>query len=311
MNYFYLKVTLIISLFVFLRCENKENNKGDKESKETVTNKVIKIKGSDTEFLMVKDLAEAYMAEHPNVNIIVEGGGSNKGIEALTRHEIDICNSSKELSDEEISALVEKKIDPNPIMFSVDALAIITNYQVGVDSLSVEQVSMLFSGQVKNWKELGGDNVPVSLYGRDKSSGTRDYFLKKFLSELKPGSIKECVSNAAVLNSVINNKGGIGYVGAGFLLDSTGKPNGKIWAMPVYIDNHIAISPYQSAAVKKGEYILTRPLYQYINGTPGELIEDFILFELTKRGQDIIMKHGFFPINDYQTQINRLKGLIK
>jgi phosphate transport system substrate-binding protein len=195
-------------------------------------------------------------------------------------------------------------------MFSVDALAIITNHLVGVDSLSMQHVSDLFSGKIKNWKELGGSDVSVKLYGRNKSSGTYDYFIDKFLALKPKGNIVECETNREILDAVINNEGAVGYVGVGFLHDESGKPNGKIWAAPIYIDSQQAVSPYQSLKVKKGEYVLTRPLYQYVNGVPNELIQDFILFELTKQGQDIVMSHGFFPINDYQTQINRLKGLI-
>lgn len=270
---------------------------------------VIRIKGSDTEFLMVEHLARIYMQEHPTVKISVEGGGSNKGIKALINKEVDICNSSREILEIEINSITNKEIRPIPIIFSVDALAIITHYKVGVDSLSTLEVTKIFNGQIKNWKELGGDDIPIQLFGRDKSSGTRDYFTSKFLSADSSNSIKECSSNSNIVEFVTKTPGAIGYVGTGFLYDSSGKPNGKIWAMPVYINNHRAISPYESSLVKKGEYILTRPLYQYINGTPSPLIEDFILFELTKIGQDIIMQHGFYPINDYQKEINTLKGI--
>jgi len=296
---------LALSLFSLFSCQsNHSTSEGDHKPSAT-----IRIKGSDTEFAMVQDLADAYMSEHPDVKIIVEGGGSNKGIEALLNNETDICNSSREIKTDEINGINRKNINPMPIMFSVDALAIITNYRVGVDSLSTQQVTEIFSGKYKNWKELGGDDLPILLFGRDASSGTRNYFEEKFLSESKPGPIKECMTNLDILNSVIHNHGAVGYVGAGFLHNKNGKPNGAIWAMPIYIDNHPALSPYQSAAVKKGEYVLTRPLYQYMNGVPSQVIQDFVLFELTRRGQEIIMKHGFFPINDYQTQINRLQGL--
>lgn len=299
------KVILLVPFFI-LSCKNNNDPIDDAAKKSPNT---IRIKGSDTEYAMVKELAAAYVTEHPEVEIIVEGGGSNEGINALLNNQTDICNSSREIKAGEMTVPGGKSIKPVPVMFSVDALAIITNYKIGVDSLSMDQVTSLFSGDIKNWKELGGDDVPVHLYGRDKSSGTRDYFKEKFLSAKPAGSVKECKTNAEIVNSVIATHGAIGYVGAGFLLDSTGKPNGKIWAMPIYIDNHPSFSPYQFAAVKKGDYVLTRPLYQYMNGTPSQLIQDFVLFELTKRGQEIIMQHGFFPINDYQAQINRLKGI--
>lgn len=296
---------IIVTVALSFACDHKQEN-----DQKTSSKKKISVKGSDTEYLMVKELASAYMAAHPNVEITVEGGGSNMGILALAEQKTDICNSSRELSEEELLSIKLNSVQPVPIMFSVDALAIITNYKVGVDSLSLDHITQLFSGRIKNWKELGGENLPVLLYGRDKSSGTRDYFIKKLLPGESSSKITECVSNKAILDSVINRAGAVGYVGAGFLFDSNGKPNGRIWAMPIYIPGHAPVSPYQIAAVKKGDYILARPLYQYINGVPNETIKDFMLFELTRIGQDIVIKHGFFPINDYQTQINRLQGLI-
>jgi len=283
---------------------------GVNPTEKVIRRDTIRVKGSDTEFAMVKHLADAYMAGHLEVIILVEGGGSNKGIEALMNHKTDICNSSREISTEEVIKAMAVEVKPVPIMFSVDALAIITNYKIGIDSLSTNQISSLFKGEIKNWKDLKGPDQQVKVFGRDKSSGTHDYFNEKFLENKSNGQVNEKATNLEVLNSVINTPGAIGYVSTGFLFDSVGKPNGKIWAVPVYINNHLAVSPYQLAAVKKGDYIITRPLYQYVNGTPNQLIQDFMLFELTSKGQDIILSHGFFPINDYQTQINRLKGLL-
>ena len=116
-------------------------------------------------------------------------------------------------------------------------------------------------------------------------------------------------SNAEIVNAVQNDKAGIGYSGVGFLIDKKGKPNGSIWAMPIYIKGSRAYSPYEVNAVKNGDYVLTRPLYQYINGKPRSQIYEFIMSELTLRGQELIRMNGYFPINDYQTEINKLNGL--
>lgn len=298
-------VLLALAALTAFSCNTKKTTESDTQS----LNNTIHIKGSDTEFHMVKSLAEAYMKLHPEITIIVEGGGSNEGIRALIHHETDICNSSHQFKDEDLAMAKVNNITPNPIIFSVDAVAIITNYKLSIDSLSTTQVSQLLSGEIANWKELGGADIPVTVYGRNKASGTGDYIREKFIKEHPKSTTIELKTNEEIVEHVIKDIGGIGYVGAGFLIDSTGKPNGRIWAMPVYIDNHNAYSPYETAAVKSGDYVLTRPLYQYVNGVPGNIIEDFILFELTKQGQDIVKRFGFFPLNDNQQQINRLKGL--
>lgn len=297
-------VLLALAALTAFSCNTKKTTDTGNQS-----SNVIHIKGSDTEFHLVRSLADAYMKLHPEVTIIVEGGGSNEGIKALIHHETDICNSSHQFKDEDLAMAKTNHVSPNPIIFSVDAVAIITNYKLSIDSLSTTQVSQLLSGEIKNWKELGGADIPVTVYGRNKSSGTQDYIKEKFIKAHHTPSMVELKTNDEIVEHVIKDIGGIGYVGAGFLIDSTGKPNGKIWAMPVYIDNHNAYSPYETAAVKSGDYVLTRPLYQYVNGVPGNTVEDFILFELTKQGQDIVKRFGFFPLNDNQQQINRLKGL--
>lgn len=294
----------LAALAAFSSCNTKQT-----DTVQQTVNNVIHIKGSDTEFQMVQSLAAAYMKLHPEITIIVEGGGSNEGIRALIHHETDICNSSHQFKDEDLAMAKANHVDPNPIIFSVDAVAIITNYKLSVDSLSTTQVSQLLSGEIQNWKELGGADVPVTVYGRNKSSGTQDYIKEKFIKGNHRSTTVELKTNDEIVEHVMKDIGGIGYVGAGFLIDSTGKPNGKIWAMPIYIDHHNAYSPYETAAVKSGDYVLTRPLYQYVNGVPGNIVEDFILFELTKQGQDIVKRFGFFPLNDNQQQINRLKGL--
>jgi phosphate transport system substrate-binding protein len=300
------KPSLLLALLTItaFSCGNKKDTEV-----ESISNHTIHIKGSDTEYQLVKSLADAYMQLHPQITIIVEGGGSNEGIKALVHNTIDICNSSHQMKEEDISMAKGNKVIPNPIIFSVDAVAIITNYKLCIDSLSTTQIAHLLSGKIRNWKELGGADIAVTVYGRNKSSGTQDYIKDKFVKGTNNAHTVELKTNDEIVEHVKNDIGGIGYVGTGFLMDSTGKPNGRIWAMPIHIDNHKAYSPYETEAVKSGDYVLTRPLYQYVNGTPGSIIEDFILFELTKQGQDIVKRFGFFPLNDNQQQINRLKGL--
>lgn len=299
-----LKTTMFLALtaLVVTSCNNKP---------ETVSrnNSVIRIKGSDTEYQMVKSLAEAYGKLHPELQLVVEGGGSNEGIRAMVNGEIDICNASHQMNKKDLKAAALNHIHPNSIIFSVDAVAIITNYKLAVDSLSIEQLSQLLRGEITNWKELGAADMPVNVYGRNKSSGTQDYINEKFMKGNHNDQIQVMKTSGDIVERVMQDPGGIGYVGAGFLMDSTGKPNGKIWAMPIYIDGHRAYSPYETAAVKSGDYVLTRPLYQYVDGVPDQQIEEFILFELSGQGQEIVKRFGFFPINDNQQQINQLKGL--
>ncbi len=305
MKQIYLLGALSVALF---SCK-QDQKKQDPELTEIMRRNTIIIKGSDTELPMVKDLSKAFSREHNEIMVDISGGGSGIGIEALINNETDIANSSREMKFSEITRAKKNGVNPIPIMFSVDALAIITNSKLGVDSLSTEQLTQIFSGEITNWKSLGGPDLAIVIFGRDSSSGTYSYLKDKFIKAPYAATMKQLHGNAEIVSAVQNNIAAIGYAGVGFLMDERGKPNGSIWAMPIYINGSPAYSPYEVSAVKRGDYVLTRPLYQYINGKPSRQIYDFIMSELTLKGQEIIKTHGYFPINDYQAEINKLNGL--
>ncbi len=302
-------IYLFLILSVALTNCNQEQKKQDPELAEIIKKNTIVIKGSDTELPMVNDLAKLFKRENPQIIIDLSGGGSAIGIEALINNETDIANSSREMKASEIARAKQNGVNPIPIMFSVDALAIITHSKLGVDSLSTDQLMQIFSGEITNWKSIGGPDLPIVIYGRDSLSGTYSYLKDKFIRASYSAKIKQMHGNADIVAAVQNDKAAIGYAGVGFLMDENGKPNGSIWAMPIYINGSRAYSPYEVSAVKKGDYVLTRPLYQYINANPRRQIFEFIMSELTLKGQDVIKRHGYFPINDYQTEINKLNGL--
>lgn len=288
---------------------HEPQEKLDPELAAIIRKNTIIIKGSDTELPMVKDFCASFKHEHPGITFDLSGGGSSIGLEALIRNETDIANSSREMKPSEIIRAKKNGVNPTSIVFSIDALAIITNSRLGIDSLSTEQLTQIFSGEITNWKTVGGPDLPITIYGRDSLSGTYSYLKDNFIKAPYSARMHIMPGNAQIVDAVQGNLAGIGYAGVGFLMDHNGKPNGKIWAMPIYKKGSPAYSPYQIAAVKKGHYVLTRPLYQYINGKPGDMIYDFIMSELTLKGKEIIKEHGYFGIHDPQAEINKLNGL--
>ena len=303
--------SILILIFVVLTMTNcKENKKENNlEIADFVRRNTLIIKGSDTELEMVKDLTKEYAFQNSDITVDISGGGSQLGIEALINNEADIANSSRPMKSKEINRAKKNGVNPIPIMFSVDALAIITNSELGVDSLSTDDLTQIFSGKLTNWKDFGGPDLEITIYGRDSNSGTSSYIKDKFMRGDIDPMITKLKGNAEIVSSVQKNKGAIGYVGVGFLLNENGKPDGRVWAMPIYIKGSLAYSPFEINAVIKGEYVLTRPLYQYINGKPSMKVYDFIMSELNATGQKIIKKHGFFQINNYQAEINKLNGI--
>lgn len=286
--------TLLISL-LFFTCQKSKSTKNN-----------YTIKGSDTELELIKTLIEEFESEHSSVKFSIQGGGSASGLQALIDDRIDVANSSRRISEEEQSIAREKGINPVPIIVATDAIAIITNPRLGIDSLSVFQVRDILSGKIKNWKEVGGPDTTITVYGRDHSSGTREFLRKTLLkSNFAPGS-KELKTSKEIIESVKNNIGGIGYVSVGKLVHDNERPNGEIWATYLYLEDNKAYSPYEFKSVESGDYPLKRPLFQYFNGWPTGNLLKFVEFELSPKGQDIIRKNGYFPITQLHEQLNEL-----
>jgi len=299
---------LLVILFPILIL-NSCKQVSDEKSKETASN-VIEISGSDTELPIVQELAKTYCQTNTMVTINVNGGGTSVGFGDILNEKSHIANASRSITDREQAEAAAKKINLIPIMFAVDAVAIITNSKLGIDSLSIEQVGQILSGKIKNWKEVGGPDKAITVYGRDSTSGTQSFLKGKFKIDKYVEMVKTFKETKEIISAVEKDLTGIGYSGLGYILDKNGKPNGKIWSMPLYIDAvHQAISPLKVTDVIKGEYPLTRPLYQYVKEKPETNIKNFILFELSGDGYKIIKEYGYFPINDYQKEINKLNGL--
>lgn len=286
-------------LFNLSSCQHKVNE----------TKNIIHIKGSDTELEVVQGLADAYM-KTADVNIEVTGEGSSVGIEALIKGQADIANSSRTITASEMITAGQNGIEPVQAIIATDAIAFITHPRLGIDSLSTVQVQQILSGEINNWKALGGPDLPIKVYGRNRKSGTYKFIESRFVKET--GFVKTMIqleSNRAIINAVKEDPAGIGYVGAGFIMDESGKPSNEIWAMYLYTDGDRAFSPYEKIAVTNGDYPIIRPLYQYFNGQPENNMLDFLQFELSEAGQDIIQKFGYFPVNSYFESINKQNGI--
>lgn len=269
----------------------------------------LHISGSDTELELVNTLANTFSDSIQQVAVSVSGGGSGKGIEALLLGKSNIATSSRKILPEELEQARQQELDLAEVVVARDAVAIITHSELGVDSLSLAELQAIFTGKITNWAELGGPKLPVVLFGRDNHSGTH-YFVKQRLEIGDfPASISELETHAAVLEAVRTQKGAIGYIALSQMLHSNGKPNGTVWAMPVYVDGDRAYSPLEMRLVAKGEYPLTRPLYQYIADKNNELLRSFVKYELSEQGERIVGLAGFMTPNNVHQKLNRESGL--
>ncbi|MFA5087973.1 MAG: phosphate ABC transporter substrate-binding protein [Candidatus Omnitrophota bacterium] len=262
--------------------------------------KMIQIKGSDTLINMVQRLAEVYMQKNPGKVIAVTGGGSGTGVAALINGKCDIANASRLMKDKEIAQAHEGGIDPKRIVVAIDGLCVVANVNNRVNQLTVDEVGKIFRGEIVNWRDIGGADMPITLYGRQSNSGTYEFLKEVVLKGDFSPRTKSMNGNAQIIEAIKQDVSGIGYVGVGYVkgeslnvINIASRPGGEY------------TSPLNLSAVRGGTYPITRPLNQYINGQAAGDIRDFILFELSGEGQRIIEEEGFFSLPDEYAGFNR------
>ena len=259
--------------------------------------KTIQVKGSDTLVNLVQILAETYMEKNPGTALAVLGGGSSTGIAGLTNGTCDVANHSREWKAKEIDLAWEKGVKPRFFVVAVDGVSIIVNEKNPLNEMKMSDVGALYRGDIKNWKAVGGPSQAVSLYGRQSNSGTY-VFMQEHVLGMKNYStdMKEMNGNAQIIEGVIQDEGGIGYVGVGYLFDKDGKVRKGIKVLKIS-NGGGAFSPLDKAAVDSGDYPVSRPLYQATNGKPSADVAAFLQFEMSDEGQKIVEREGFFAIS--------------
>jgi len=278
------KYTLILLIAVLVLAASGCTNKNTINATSSVL-----VKGSDTVLPLSQAEAEEYMILNPDSDITIIGGGSGVGITALIDGDTDIAMASREMKDAEISTAQQKGVDPIETTIAHDGIAVIVNPANPVDRLTFTQVRGIFNGTISNWKEVGGSDLQITVISRDSSSGTYEYFKENVLEgdDYRQDALTQAATGA-IVQSVSQNKGAIGYVGLAYLNPSTK-------AVELSIDGTKFVIP-TIANVKSGEYPLSRALYYYTNGQPKGAIADFINYVLSAEGQTIVEDVGYIPI---------------
>jgi len=260
--------------------------------------KMIQIKGSDTMVNLVQILAEEYMAKNPRAALAVLGGGSGTGITAIINQTCDIANHSREWKQKEIDQAWEKGVNPRFFAIAVDGLSIIVNEKNPIEKLTMVELGAIYRGEINNWSALGGASKAVSLYGRQSNSGTYVFMQEHVLGNKNYSTdMKEMNGNAQIIEGILQDEAGIGYVGVGYLFDENKKIRKGLKVLNIAKDTKSqAFSPLDKAAVDNGSYPVARALYQATNGKPDGVAAAFIAWETGPEGQIIIEREGFFTI---------------
>jgi phosphate transport system substrate-binding protein len=244
----------------------------------------IVIKGSTTVLPIAQVTLEAYMKANPGAKISLSGGGSGEGIKALIDGSTDIANSSREIKSAEVALAKSKGVEPKEIAVAIDAIVPIVNPKNRVKDLTIDQLSQIYQGKIKNWKEVGGDDLQIVVISRDSSSGTFEAWGEMVLNKAKVTPKAQMqASNGAIVQAISKNRYAIGYIGIGYI-NKTVKP---------LTVNGVAASA--KTALSK-EYPVSRFLYMYTNGEPKGETAKFIKFILSSEGQKLVAKEGFVPL---------------
>ncbi len=249
----------------------------------------ITVKGSDTLVILAQRWAEIYMKKNPAVSIQVTGGGSGVGLAALINGTTDIANASRPIKSSEVEKLKSRYNTLGvEIPCAKDGITIFLNESNKVKELTLKQLSDIFTGRTTNWKQVGGDDAPIKLYGRENSSGTYAFFKEEVIKADYAASCQTLPGTAAVVNAVKKDKNGIGYGGAAYatgvkhcLVKKDDKSTGYV-PTPENIANN--------------QYPITRYLYMYLRNKPSGDIKKYIDWILSPEGQKIVTEVGYFPV---------------
>jgi phosphate transport system substrate-binding protein len=251
----------------------------------------ITVKGSDTLVILAQKWAETYMVKNPGTKIQVTGGGSGVGLAALQNQTTDLANASRKIKAKEIEACI-KAFNKRPTEYKVclDGLSVYVNSENPIKELSLDQLLQIFTGKIKNWKQLGGADAPITVYSRENSSGTYEFFKEHVLQGADFASSAQTMpGTAALLQAVAKDKNGIGYGGAAYGQGAKHLPIKKN-------DQSPALEPTEENVVK-GTYPIWRYLFVYINPAidKGEKAA-YLSWIRSDEGQKVVKDIGYFPL---------------
>jgi len=236
----------------------------------------IDIVGSTSVQPVAEKLAIAFMENHSDVRINVQGGGSGMGIRSTEQGIADIGMSSKKLSEDEKKDITDIEIGKEGIVIGV-------NNKNNVSDLTIEQIKGIFNGNIKNWKEVGGPDLPIHVITREEGSGTRSAFESIVMggTEIRSDAVVQS-STESVKQSVASDPGAIGFVSLAHMSDDV---------KALLVDG---VEPSEET-VANGEYELQRPFLFLVKGKETGIVKEFLNWIKSPAGIEIIKKEGIVP----------------
>jgi len=244
----------------------------------------LHIAGSTTVLPIAEECARVYMEAHPGSQIYVSGGGSSHGIKSVADGTVNIGDASRDLKDS------EKESYPDLVTHAIakDGVAVIVHPDNEISDLTIEQLQGIYTGEITNWKDVGGEDAEIMVVSREEGSGTRDCFEQVVLAPTKEEITANAIiqdSNGKTRTTVAGNKDAIGFLSLGYVnfdiravsLDGT-EPT---------IEN-----------IRSGDYAISRTLWMITDGAPDADEQAFIDFVLSEEGQAIVSEVHFIPVSE-------------
>ena len=237
----------------------------------------LSMNGSTSMEKVIKAVNGAFMEKNKGVTVNLNLTGSGTGIEEASEGKCDIGNSSRKLKDEEA-----EKLDATVV--GLDGIALVVNPVNKLEDITLQDLAKVYSGEITNWKELGGDDKSIVVIGREDGSGTRDGFESIVMGDKEPKYAQELESTGSVINAVATTDGAIGYASLANV-DETVKAL-KIGGVEATEEN-----------VKSGAYEVQRPfICATLKGSDNKLVKAYLDFILSEEGQALVLAQGAVPV---------------
>jgi phosphate transport system substrate-binding protein len=248
------------------------------------TETIVVIKGSTTILPIAQSCAEVFMEENQEISISVQGGGSGVGIASLIDKTCNIATASRPIKEKERATAQEKGVNPVETVVARDAIALVVHPSNILTGLTLADIKAIYTGKVSNWSEVGGADQEIIVVSRDSASGTFETFNELALEgeKVRADALLQA-SNAAVVTTVANTPGAIGYVGLGYV-------SKEVKALSV---NEVMPS---KETVNAGNYPLARSLFMYTDGKPEGAVKKFVDFVLSAEGQKLVEENGYISL---------------
>lgn len=277
-------IVTILALGALAGCGNNNTagNTGSGEGSQTVVTA-----GSTSVQPLSEELAAAFMDANPGISVEVQGGGSGQGIKAIQEKIADFGALSRNVKEEEKGSVAKEYI------IAKDGVAVIVNPESKVDNLTLDQIKKIYTGEIKNWSEVGGENAPIVVVSREEGSGTRGAFteitgvtVKDAAGQEIDNTTKDALvqgSTGAVMQTVATTPNTIGYISLGSLGDTV---------KTVKVENVVP----SNETVLSGKYKISRPFLYVAGGELSEAAQKYIDFIMSEEGQTIVEESGFIPV---------------